>query len=121
MGEGQGGGYTARMASRIARRLRSNPTDAEKLLWSRLRRGQLGEHKFRRQAPIGPYVVDFVCFPARLVVEVDGGQHATRVEADAVRTKWLESEGFKIVRFWNNEVFDKADGVVQTILDSLVH
>jgi very-short-patch-repair endonuclease len=107
------------MASPIARRLRSHPTDAEKFLWSRLRRGQLGEYKFRRQSPIGPYVVDFVCFPARLVVEVDGGQHATQVEADATRTQWLESEGFKVLRFWNNEVFENTDGVVQTILDVL--
>ncbi len=103
-----------------ARRLRKNPTEAERRLWARLRRYQLdGGCQFRRQAPIGRYVVDFACFERGLVVEVDGGQHAWREAADADRTAWLEGEGFRVLRFWNNEVLGNTDGVVAAILDAL--
>jgi very-short-patch-repair endonuclease len=94
-----------------ARALRSNPTEAEKRLWQRLRYEQVDGFKFRRQAPIGGYIVDFVCFHARLVIELDGGQHADQIERDSERTGWLENEGFSVLRFWNNEVFDNIEGV----------
>ena len=107
------------MADQRARRLRRNPTDAEKKLWSLLRRKQLSGYRFRRQVPIGPYVVDFACLAAHLVIEVDGGQHALSVERDKERTTWLEARGYKVVRFWNNEVLGNPDGVLQTILSAL--
>ena len=87
----------------IARRLRRNPTDAEKRLWSKLRHKQLSGHRFRRQVPIGPYIVDFACLGARLIVEVDGGQHANQIERDNARTAWLGGQGFRVLRFWNND------------------
>ena len=77
-----------------ARKLRQNATDAERALWQQVRAARLGGHKFRRQAPVGRYIVDFVCFEARLIVEVDGGQHAERQRQDAQRTAWLASQGF---------------------------
>ncbi|MGH6906086.1 MAG: endonuclease domain-containing protein, partial [Geminicoccaceae bacterium] len=92
------------MASSIARTLRQNLTDAERRLWSRMRGRQLDGCRFRRQAPLGPYVVDFVCLAAQLVIEVDGGQHSWQAEQDAVRRSGLEANGFHVLRFWNNEV-----------------
>ena len=103
------------MASSIARTLRRNLTDAEQRLWSRLRRRQVEGYRFRRQAPLGPYVVDFACFAARLVIEVDGGQHGWRTEQDAVRSSWLEANGFHVLRFWTNEVLGNLEGVLETI------
>jgi very-short-patch-repair endonuclease len=100
----------------LARRLRLTPTDAEIRLWSRLRRRQLDGFRFRRQHPLGPYVVDFFCAEAKLVVEVDGGQHA---EDDAARTRWIEARGYRVVRFWNNDVLANTDGVLRTILHAL--
>ncbi len=94
-------------------------TDAELRLWSRLRGDQLGGYRFRRQAPMGAYIVDFVCLRARLVVELDGGQHATAAERDERRTAWLESRGFKVLRFWNTDVLRNPDGVLETISASL--
>ncbi len=102
-----------------ARRLRSNPTGAEKRLWSKIRNKQLAGHRFRRQAPIGPYVVDFFCPEQKLIIELDGGQHANQVEADTERTAWLESKGYRVIRFWNNEVFDNLDGVLHSITEVL--
>ena len=87
-----------------ARELRRNLTDAERALWQVLRNRQVSGYRFRRQAPIGPYVVDFVCFEIRLVIEVDGGQHIERADYDEGRTAWLEGAGFRVIRFWNNEV-----------------
>ncbi len=77
------------MVSETARRLRKNPTEAEKRLWDALRRRQIDSHRFRRQVPLGIYVVDFLCLERRLVVEVDGGQHAVEMERDEARTRWL--------------------------------
>jgi very-short-patch-repair endonuclease len=102
-----------------ARALRKNPTDAERRLWTCLRHKQLDEFRFRRQAPIGPYVVDFACFSARLVVEADGGHHALRSDQDTDRTKWRENEGFRVIRFWNSEVLGNTEGVVETIRRAL--
>jgi very-short-patch-repair endonuclease len=85
-----------------ARELRKNPTDAERKLWAHLRLRQIGGYKFRRQHPLGPYIVDFVCIEKKLIVEVDGGQHDEKRFYDAKRDKWLEEKGFKVIRFWNN-------------------
>jgi very-short-patch-repair endonuclease len=101
--------------SETARRLRANMTDAERKLWSLLRRKQLQEFRFRRQVPLGSYVADFACMSARLVIELDGGQHAVRTEQDERRTAWLERVGFRVLRFWNGEVFTNTDGVLETI------
>ncbi|HEX6219208.1 MAG TPA: DUF559 domain-containing protein [Sphingomicrobium sp.] len=96
----------------VARKLRNRSTDAERLLWSCLRSRQLGA-KFVRQCPIGPHIVDFACRSLRLAIELDGGQHDHAV--DAPRTKIIEAHGYRIIRFWNNEVFDNLDGVLATI------
>jgi very-short-patch-repair endonuclease len=95
--------------------MRAQPTDAERRLWSKLRFLQLEGLKFRRQAPIGAYIVDFVCFPMQLIIEVDGGQHALDERRDARRTAWLESQGFRVLRFWNNEVLSNTEGILETI------
>jgi len=104
------------MASPLARKLRSTLTDAESRLWLRLRRRQLDGFRFRRQQPIGRYVVDFFCPDAKLIVEVDGGQHAADTGA---RTRWLEGRGYRVVRFWNNDVLGNTDGVVEKIREAL--
>jgi very-short-patch-repair endonuclease len=90
-------------------------TDAERILWARLRNGQLGGHKLRRQHPVGPYVADFCCEDRKVIVEVDGGQHADN-SSDVVRTAWLERHGYRVVRVWNNEVLTNTDGVLAFIL-----
>ncbi|HWV96433.1 MAG TPA: endonuclease domain-containing protein [Xanthobacteraceae bacterium] len=102
-----------------AKTLRITMTDAERLLWSRLRAHRLAGLSFRRQAPIGPYIADFVCHECRLVIELDGGQHAGEREAasDAKRTQWLTHKGYRVLRFWNSDVTSRCDTVVQTILD----
>ncbi len=87
-----------------ARGLRKNPTEAERLIWQHLWRRQLGGFRFRRQHAIGPYIVDFYCFEERVAIEVDGGQHSRQAAYDAGRASFLESEGVRVVRFWNNQV-----------------
>ena len=99
----------------FSRLLRSEMTDAERVLWRRLRQRQRQGVKFRRQHPVGGYIVDFVCLDARLIVEVDGGQHSARAEHDAYRTNVLELHGYVVLRFWNNEVLANLAGVVETI------
>ena len=101
-----------------ARQLRENATEAERRLWSALRDRRLRSHRFRRQHPVGNYIVDFACTRRRLIVEADGGQHAEN-EYDAVRTAWLESQGWCVLRFWNNDILSNAEGVVLTILKKL--
>jgi len=96
----------------IAKKLRKSLTEAERLLWSYLRNRQLGV-KFRRQEPIGRYIVDFVCFEKRLVVEVDGGQHGGSYDDE--RDRWLNMQGFRVLRFWNNEVLKNIEGVLEVI------
>ena len=103
------------MPSTRARSLRSSPTDAERKLWILLRRRQIDGHRVRRQRPIGPYIVDFTCLAARLVIEVDGGQHDWQAERDARRTRWLEARGYRVIRSWNNEVLSNLDGVYEVI------
>ena len=107
------------MASPTAKKLCGNLTDAEQRLWHRLRKRQCGGFRFRRQVPLGAYIVDFACLPERLVVEVDGGQHADDVARDAVRTGWLEQKGYRVIRFWNHDVLENTDGVVEAILQAL--
>ena len=102
-----------------ARNLRKNQTDAEKLLWKHLRSRQLDGYKFRRQCPIGRYIVDFVCKSNMLIVEIDGGQHAELTAKDEARTDFLNKEGYKVVRFWNNDVFSDTDAVLQSIHEEL--
>jgi very-short-patch-repair endonuclease len=100
-----------RQSLSVSRKLRSSPTDAERLLWRHLRMRQMTEFKFRRQYPVGKYVVDFVCIKKRLAIEIDGGQHAERTTSDTQRTKSLEAEGYQILRFWNNDVLQNIEGV----------
>ncbi len=102
----------------VARALRISSTDAENLLWRQLRRKQFTGLKFWRQQPIDNYVVDFVCFEKRVVVEVDGGQHALEREKDVEREGYLIRNGFKVLRFWNNEVLQNIDGVLEVIRNS---
>jgi very-short-patch-repair endonuclease len=95
-------------------------TDAETKLWQRLRAHRFLGFSFRRQFPVGPYVVDFVCFEARLIVEIDGGQHASAQAAyDAKRDAWLRGEGFRILRFWNNDVLKNLGGVLERVAEAL--
>ena len=108
------------MASRTARRLRANLTDAEQRLWTRLRRKQLNGARFRRQRPIASYVVDFYCHESRPIIELDGGQHAENAAKDLARTGDLESLGFYVLRFWNDEVFENIEGVLERIRENLL-
>ncbi len=93
-------------------------TDAEHRLWLYLRAHRFVDAKFRRQQPLGPYIVDFVCMKAKLIVEVDGGQHMDRPE-DLVRDAWLRSNGYRVVRFWNHDVLSDTDSVLERILELL--
>ena len=90
-------------------------TDAERKLWSLLRRKQVEDFRFRRQVPLGPFVADFACHSARLIIEVDGGQHGLRTEQDARRTKWLEQFGWRLLRFWNANVLREPENVLEMI------
>jgi adenine-specific DNA-methyltransferase len=101
----------------FARHLRLHQTDVERLLWYALRNRELGRFKFRRQQPIGPYVVDFVCFHKKLILELDGDQHSLpeRIAADAVRTRFLQSQGFRVKRFPNEILRDDFDAVLREI------
>lgn len=101
-----------------ARRLGVAQTDAETKLWQRLRNRQIGSHKFVRQAPVGRYVCDFVCREMRLVVEVDGGQHANS-QHDRIRDAFLSASGYRVLRFWNNDVLNNIEGVLLKIQETL--
>ena len=104
----------------FARGMRKAPTDAERKLWWHLRhRLAMSDTHFRRQVRLGRYIVDFASHRAKLVIEIDGGQHAEQVAADAERTRFLESEGYRVVRFWNNEVLTNIDGVLEAIASAL--
>ena len=102
-----------------ARRLRADQTDAEAVLWSRLRNQQVAGHKFRRQVPRGPYILDFACLERKVIVEVDGSQHMMQTQRDSARTRWLEQRGYRVLRFWNTDVLKNPDGVAQAILQAL--
>lgn len=118
MGEGEGETQLKRKGQTdLSRQLRKDSTEAERALWNRLKGYQVAGLKFRRQEPIGTYILDFVCFEKKTVIEVDGGQHAEEAirQRDAERTAWLEGEGFRVLRFWNNEVMADMDGVLEVI------
>ncbi|MBT8407244.1 MAG: endonuclease domain-containing protein, partial [Deltaproteobacteria bacterium] len=102
-----------------ARALRRDMTDAERLLWRALRDRQMGGWKFRRQHPIQPFIVDFVCVERKLIIEVDGGQHANKVKKDVNRSDYLRNKGYRVLRFWNNQVLQENDAVLDTILAAL--
>ena len=110
-------GYTGETLAK-AQRLRRELTDAERKLWNVLRNRQLDGAKFRRQQPIGPFIADFVCQERRLIIEADGGQHAEST-SDAKRSAFLESKGYRVLRFWNNDILMNLDGVAQVIATAL--
>jgi very-short-patch-repair endonuclease len=119
-GEGWGEGAPAMSGSpELPRRLRRNQTDAERVLWFQLRGRRPRNLKFRRQVPIDRYVVDFCCADAHLIIELDGGQHATRTSEDANRTEILEATGYLVLRFWNTDVLQNLEGVLEEILNTL--
>jgi very-short-patch-repair endonuclease len=101
-----------------ARELRHQMTEAEKTLWRHIRADQLGGNRFRRQVPVGPYVLDFCCLKKKLAIEVDGGQHADS-RRDLSRTHWLERYGYQVLRFWNNDVLANIEGVLAVIAEKL--
>jgi very-short-patch-repair endonuclease len=114
----RGAGEGARNLTKAARALRSRMTDAERKLWFALKDRRFEAFKFRRQVPVGPYVTDFLCFESRLIVEVDGGQHAESAR-DAERDAWLEQNAFRVVRFWNNDVLRNLEGVLISLAAEL--
>jgi very-short-patch-repair endonuclease len=113
-------GEGARSLTKAARNLRLRMTDAETKLWFALRDRRFQSFKFRRQVPIGPHVVDFVSFAFRLIVEVDDGQHADSAR-DMTRDRWLAENDFRVVRFWNNEVLSKLEGVLTVLAAELAN
>ena len=102
-----------------ARSLRADPTEMERRLWFRLRLRRLGDFRFRRQVPLRPFIVDFACIEEKLIIEVDGGLHSDAAGYDARRTKWLNEHGWRVLRFWNNDVSENLDGVLERILQEL--
>ncbi|WP_343712025.1 endonuclease domain-containing protein [Inquilinus sp.] len=107
------------MADERVRSLRQNQTEAELLLWHQLRDKRVGGLRFRRQYRLGPFIVDFVCLSARLVIEVDGPSHELTFDADARKTRWLEDQSFRVVRFSNGQVMYELEGVIQAIREVL--
>ena len=103
------------MSNTFARELRKSMTDTERKLWRGLRMRQMHGHKFRRQFPLGSYIVDFVCLEARLIIEVDGGQHADEENGDTQRDAWLTDQKFRVLRYWNNQVLNELDAVLADI------
>ena len=130
-GGGLGGGDVSRRKNRDMKKhpvdgaharahtLRQNMTEAERRVWQILRSHRMTGYQFRRQVPIGRYIADFVCHEARLIVEIDGGQHDRSSPREAERTGFLQNQGYRILRFWNNEVLANLDGVHQTIAEEL--
>lgn len=102
-----------------ARTLRKQLTDAEQLLWRRLRKRQLNGHRFRRQHPVGRYIVDFVSLESKLIVELDGSQHQEQQQYDIQRDEWLQPQGYSVLRFWNNQVMNELNHVLEAILNTL--
>ncbi|MBF6023077.1 endonuclease domain-containing protein [Lysobacter niastensis] len=102
-----------------SRQLRRQATDAERTLWRHLKGRQLGGHKFRRQFPIAGYIADFACVEARLAIELDGGQHLDAVQYDAQRTRKLATNGYRVLRFWNDDVLLRTEAVLEEIMRNL--
>ena len=113
--------YIVGMTTARARQLRLAQTEVEKRLWYRTRSRQIEACKFRRQAVIGRYIVDFVCLEARIIVELDGGQHDAQRNYDAARDRWLTEQGFQVIRIWNNAVTQNVAGVAEAILRAVRH
>lgn len=107
------------IARQRARQRRRDQTDAEQALWARLGDRQLCDAKFRRQHPIGPFVADFCCPQRKLIVELDGGQHAARVAADQKRARFLQEQGYRVLRFWNHDVLGNTEAVLERIVEAL--
>ena len=105
----------------LARALRKRQTDAEKMLWDRLRNRQLEGRKFRRQQMIGMYITDFLCLEPKLVIELDGGQHVKRTDQDNQRTPYLQRLGYRVLRFWNHDVLREPDIVLEVIRDAIMN
>jgi len=105
------------MANERARSLRKNQADAERVFWRAVRMRQLDGHKFRRQQPIGDYIVDFICLEQKLIIELDGEQHAMQPQKDhdEKRDAWLESRGYRVVRYWNHEIYKNLHGVLTEV------
>lgn len=125
----QGGGQDARnkgvggegaMLRQRARQLRSNQTPAEELLWLYLRAHRFMGLKFKRQKPVGNYIVDFICHSPKMIIEIDGGQHVEQAGYDRQRDAWLQQEGFVVLRFWNNEVLQETEAVLERIRQAVV-
>lgn len=108
-----------KILTEFAKDLRKKSTDTENHLWRYLRNRQMEGFKFRRQQPIGKYIVDFVNFERKIVIEADGGQHSIYEEKDRIRDDWLKKEGYKVLRFWDNEVLNNIDGVLEVIRKEL--
>jgi very-short-patch-repair endonuclease len=111
---------TSKRLTPVARKLRRNRTEVEDRLWQRIRNRQLEGEKFVFQCQIGPHVADFACRTARLVVELDGGQHSEMIEADMARTAVIEAFGYRVIRFWNTDVIENIDGVLEAIRSELL-
>ena len=109
------------MSRQRARSLRKRLTDAERLLWRHLRNRELDGWKFRRQYPVGSFIVDFICVEKNLVIEVDGGPHAENEEQDIQRSAYLNRMGYRVFRFWNNQVMQETEGVLEAILAILAN
>jgi very-short-patch-repair endonuclease len=109
----------AKTTRQLAKNLRKRPTDAERLLWRHLRNRELGGWKFKRQYPVGPYIVDFICLEKNLVIEVDGGQHAENEEMDNQRSAYLNKMGYHVLRFWNNQVLLETEAVLDSIFATI--
>ena len=105
----------------LARKLRKNQTSQERIIWNLLRNQQFQGLKFRRQYPVGDYIVDFICKEIKLIIEIDGGQHNSEegIEYDLKRTEYLETKGYKVIRFWNNEIDNNLEGVYQSLMDMI--
>ena len=105
----------------LARNLRKTSTIQEKRMWNLLKNRQFYNLKFKRQQPIGNYIVDFICKEAKIIIEIDGGQHnnSKNIEYDNIRTEFLNSLGYKVIRFWNNEIYENIDGVMSKLKEEI--
>jgi len=108
-------------ARKFARELRHSATEAERALWARLRAEKLQGTRFRRQVPVGPYIVDFACLKSRLIIELDGSQHLDKAAYDQDRSVFLEPQRFRVLRFWNNDVAERSDSMIETVVWALAH
>jgi very-short-patch-repair endonuclease len=118
-GEGRVRGQVCEEREPYARSLRRAQTAAERKLWLLLRDRRLAGFKFRRQHPVGPFIVDFCCTEVKVIVELDGGQHALTLDSDAARSRYLAGEGYRVLRFWNNEVLGNTSGALERVVEAL--